>query len=178
MKGLELAREIAPRDGETGTMDVLMEAMRTFGKPLAEAAIMAKASGMQMPDNPAALPAPPQQIHAAQPNPIQHPQEDEMTLMLRYYAAQLADQAANDRDPYVYANLLVDNAPEEKLQEFMNTPNLKEYIFSLNQELTKYPDWVDEFIKTVRELLTAEEESGSVPENAPNTDNPGKPADA
>lgn len=176
LKGMEIARDITPRgDGETGTADILMEAMKTFGKPIAEAAMAARA---QQPSAPVQLPVMPAQQGqiATQPQlqPQPQPQEDEMSLMLRYYAAQLLDQAANDRDPYVYANLLVDNLPDDKINELMALPDLKEFLYSLNAGLKNHSAWVDEFINYVKELLTPESEGDSVGkhENPPN--DPGK----
>ena len=173
LKGIELAKEITPRDGETGTMDVILEAMRTFGKPIAEAA-MARLP-VENTGEPTKLSQAPQlpQAQSAQPTTVT---EDDMTLMLRYYAGQLAAQAANDRDPYVYANLLVDNVPEAQVREILGRPDLKSYLISLNADLKNYPEWIDEFIKLVNELLTNDDDAGSVADHETNTADTNKPS--
>lgn len=165
MKGLELAREITPREGEAGTADIIMEALKTFGKPIAEAAM---SRAVQAQESMPAL------AHAREPGEIfqqpapaftgeQPPQNEEN--MLKMYAAMLADKASQDSDPAIYAGLVVDNMPEDQLRALIDRPDLLQFLGSLSPKLVQYPEWVNEFVSVIREMLTDEELPASVQEN-------------
>jgi hypothetical protein len=162
MKGLELAREITPREGEAGTADIIMEALKTFGKPIAEVA-MSRAVQAQEPIPALARAREPAENFTPAPAPEQ-PQANEET-MLKMYAAMLADKAAQDSDPAIYAGLVVDNMPEEQLRALIDRPDLMQFLGSLSPKLVQYPEWVNEFISVIREMLTDEEIPASVQEN-------------
>lgn len=172
IKGMEIAKEAAPREGETGTMDVLLEAMKTFGKPIAEAALMARAIPQNTPALPAQYPIEPQYAAREAENPTNqiHTTEDEMKLMEKMYAAQILKLAEEDRDPYAYATLVLDNAPVDQIEAILNRSDCKEYLFSLSPKLANHGEWLDEFLGALRELLTDEENPSMVSGNAPTTD--------
>lgn len=171
MKGIELAREITPRDGATSSMDILLEGLKTFGKPIAEATLARMNQPMHAPIE---QPVPLASLNAVQNPPHQLPmnsplsEDEKMSMMLKMYASQLVNQAKNERDPYVYANLLLDSLPEDRIDQLtaMSDAQLFGFIQELNPEAANYKLWMLEFIDQVREILTPDMESVNKMDNA------------
>lgn len=190
MKGIELAREISPREGGISSMDILLEGLKTFGKPIAEAAMARMAVAPQelpgqqvmagpIPALPAAALVDPRLPTATMPlNPTTP--GDDVNIMMRMYAAQLAKQARDDRDPYVYASLFADQLADDQIDGLLaqSDSQLLAYLAELNVETLKYQAWMLQFIGQVREILTPEPEPGSVNAYAPVTIDPAEPANA
>ncbi len=162
LKGIEVAKSITPREGEAGTVDLIMEGLKTFGPVIAEATKNKMESAATMPSaTPLPLPTPHQPSQAfSQPQPIGN--DD----MMKQYAAMLHGLALADKDPYVYAGLLCDNVPESEIRTIISRPNVKQFLFDLNPALES-PDlqpWLDEFIAAINDILTPGSEGDSVQE--------------
>ncbi len=162
LKGIDVAKSITPREGEAGTVDLIMEGLKTFGPVIAEATKNKMESAATMPSAaPLPLPTPHQSSQAfSQPQPIGN--DD----MMKQYAAMLHGLALADKDPYVYAGLLCDNVPESEIRTIISRPNVKQFLFDLNPALER-PDlqpWLDEFIAAINDILTPGPEGDSVQE--------------
>lgn len=172
LKGIELANSLKGDtpigDREPGSTDILMKAIETFGAPIANAVSAANSMGMapQM----TALP-PPQAQMQANPQPTQ-PQQNTGDFMagFKQYANMLELIAREDRDPFVYANLVADNAPREQLNEILSQPDVVVYLAQFNHNLGK-PElrpWLEEFIGALKEVLTPLDNSATVSQGATN----------
>ena len=83
---------------------------------------------------------------------------------LKQYASMLENIAREDRDPYTYASLVVDSAPRADVEKILSQPDPVIWLAQYNQNLSDpaLRPWLDEFIGMLREILTPEQQSGSV----------------
>lgn len=156
LKGLEFAKEITPREGEPGTGEIILEAIKNFGgllkqkesgnfAPAPIASVMAVPGAnitMQNNGESAAFiqPAPQQ---AAQPSPQPSP-DDSMNLARKMYLNLLLSNAKADNDPMTYAAMAVDLQGEDKALEFARRPDWFELLCSELPEAAQYRDWFTE----------------------------------
>ncbi len=162
VQGITLAKDIAGKDGETNSSDILVKALEMFGGPMAD---MAKANlaGQNQP----ALTAP-----QTAPNPMAPPQptgdaqadadaqkEYEMgmqKLILQQQLGFLLRQAAADKDPELYAELLLDQAGVEKVLAFVGQENALDQLIALNPDVANYRGWFENLRAAILELTGPE----------------------
>jgi hypothetical protein len=85
---------------------------------------------------------------------------------LKRQAAVLAHQAARDKDPALYAELFLDNLPEqashgfvitlEDIHEQMSKPNAVAALGQLHPPVLEHPEWFEEFRKACLDLIVDE----------------------
>lgn len=174
MKGIELARSITPKEGGTDGMDVLLEAV----KSLAPVITTAMTKNERPPQRTA--PAHPQQIAAqpvnsiltqAQPAPVPVsvlPEADD-NMMLKFYLGILVGYAEQDRDTSLYAEVVMDNVPEEKLQELLAMPDPVAHLGAIHPDVLAHRDWFQSLINETKSFfeLTEPDIAGTVGQNLP-----------
>jgi len=165
VQGITLAKDLSPKDGETNSSDILVKALEMFGGPMAE---MAKANlggtvpeisdgqkpGFSTPQNL----APPQPTGDAQAD-ADAKKEYEMGLQKMVLQQQLnflLRQAAADKDPELYAELLLDQAGEEKVLAFVGQENALDQLIALNGEVANYRGWFENLRAAILELTGPE----------------------
>lgn len=161
IQGITLAKDLSPKDGETNSSDILVKALEMFGGPMAE---MAK-SNLNAPTAPG-LPSP---NPMAPPQPTGDPQADadaqkeyEMGLqkmMLNQQLNFLLRQAAANKNPELYAELLLDQAGEERVLAFVGQENALDQLIALNSEVENHRIWFEALRASILEL-TAPESAG------------------
>lgn len=159
VKGMEMAKEITPKEGDTGPMDIMLEALRTFGGPIAQAAMTRQENVM-----PLASATPPQIANT--PAPVQSLAQSEgntgMNPALSHYVNMLIALAKENRDPYLYADLIVDQVPEEEIRSFLDDPDLMGTLTKVNPEAANFTPWINELKKGILEILTSEQNGAMV----------------
>lgn len=138
VQGISLAKELGGSSGETNTSDILLEALKTFGQPLAEAAQQMKANP---PPGNGALPPPgdPQAADDAA-------REREMGIrqaMIRQQLGFLVQNAAAGKNAELYAELLLDQLGEKTVLEFVAKPDAMEKLIAINADVATYRGWFD-----------------------------------
>ena len=165
VQGITLAKDIAGKDGETNSSDILVKALEMFGGPMAE---MAKSNlGAQ---NAPGLPSPETAPNPmAPPQPTGDPQVDadakreyEMGLQKMVLQQQLnflLRQAATGKDPELYAELLLDQAGEERVLAFVGQPDALDQLIALNGEVQNHRGWFEQLRQAILELTAPDDES-------------------
>jgi len=162
---MNLAEKIQPRQGEPGTGEVIMEAIKNFAPLLSQAAQRQQAAPVMVPQlahDPTAPQVPQgvtEQVHftPAYPQPALTEQEtDEMNLARKMYLNLLVSNAKADNDPSTYANLMLDLAGEQAALEFANDPQWFEKLCAEEPRAAEFRTWFDELRVTVLELTKPE----------------------
>lgn len=160
VQGISLAKELGGSNGETNTSDILLEALKTFGQPLAEAAQQMKAN---TPPGNGALPPPgdPQAANDAA-------REREMGIrqaMMRQQLGFLIQNAAAGKNAELYAELLLDQLGEKVVLEFIAKPDAMEKLIAINPDVATHRGWFEALRFHILELTGG----------AGDTDNQGAP---
>lgn len=170
IQGITLAKDLSPKDGETNSSDILVKALEMFGVPMAEMAKQ-KMGASNMPG----LPAPPGAPNLmAPPQPTGDPQVDadakreyEMGLekmVLNQQLNFLVRQAVANKDPELYAELLLDQAGEKRVLAFVANDNAIDQLVELNGEVATHRQWFEALRRSILEL-TAPDEAGENEDN-------------
>ena len=157
IQGLTLARELGPKDGETNSSDILLEGIKQFGPALTNAANTMQAKGA--PGN-AALPPPgdPQAVADAA-------REREMGLrqaMLRQQLGFLVKNAADGKNPELYAELLLDQLGEKVVLDFVGQPDALEKLVAVNADVATYSQWFEALRNSILELTADTGDTGVI----------------
>lgn len=160
MKGIELARSMEPRTGEATGMDVLLESIKSFAPAIGE--VVKHSQGQGAARRFQAKPQQPQQPQ--QPQPSQHqealpspeiPQpENEENMLFKYYIGLLVGFAKENRDPVLYADLIADNLPEEKIMELINNPQVVDYLGSINPGVIAHRAWFESVVSELKIIMS------------------------
>lgn len=153
LKGIELAKSLAPTPvGEANTTDVLLEAIKTFGRPLAEGVA-------RMQD---AQPAQPQQIDPARVQrapgtPDTSKGESNVNTVLKMQLKMLVKKAQAGSDPALYADLILDNIPEPQVRAFLLQPSALDELVKLNADVATVRPWFEQLAAEITAALDGEE---------------------
>jgi len=160
IKGIELAGSMAPKaGGETSGMDVLLESIKSFA-PAIGAVVAQSASNQARAPQP--RPAPTVQPQAMIENTAtaeqpQLTQEDNEAMMFKYYVGMLVGFAAENRDPALYADLIADNLPENKINELLNHPDVIGMLGGVNPGVLVHRAWFEAVISELRQIFSLTE---------------------
>lgn len=147
-KGMEFAKGTISETGEPSGMGLVMEAIKTFGKPIAEmTTAMSKQQGMI----PQALPVP-------MSNPIPTPVTPKKSAF-ETYIPYLFDKATNGKNPETYAEMLVDEIQHADLIPIIQQPDFIEHCSkSINQPFNdEIKEWFAELQTIVLEFYEEEQ---------------------
>jgi hypothetical protein len=158
VQGISLAKDLSPKDGETNSSDILVKALEMFGGPMADMAkqnLGAQTAPSLPPPNP-----------MAPPQPTGDPQVDadakkeyEMGLQKMVLNQQLnflVRQAVANKDPELYAELLLDQAGEERVLAFVSNENAIDQLIELNGEVANHRPWFEALRTSILELTAPE----------------------
>lgn len=141
-QGLDMAKELAPREGEAGVADVLMEGMKQFMPVITQAA--------QRPPMPAALPQQPQ----PQPQQQQPQEGDDVSFKLKMAVGFLVAQAARDADVGVYADMVLDQVGDDETLAIISAPDWFDKLNALDSRAALYRPWFDRLRAELLSILT------------------------
>lgn len=168
-----LQGDVIPKnsDGETDSGAIVLKAIETFGKPLAE--MMAK-NHQQVPHEPQPMLPMRAPVPLPSPNPVQqsiippnevNPEDEEMGMRMALLRPMVLMAAANDADPETYANLMLDNFGEDQVQQYIFAENWFDQITQIIPEAPTIRPWLERVRAVAIELLTPEAETGTNGEN-------------
>lgn len=159
MQGLQLARELrddaSPPDNSIGGM--LRDVLKS---PIVAAAVQSAAQTQAQPQ-PARLPNPaaatPQPAQVSHAKPVATPTEE--SQVLSYYLGMLVNKAKAGADPSLYADLVLDNVPDEQLLAWLKRgDNLIDDFIASNPAVAEHRDWFVSLIQSVHEAVASEQE--------------------
>ncbi len=183
IKGIELAKDIAPKTGETNVADLGLKFMEAL--PALQAAgsrgstnppvgiqphkpvgtLKAPTSAAQTPPPQSAAP------NAAEPQPENIPDEKAMLLMqVKANLAFLCKQAQQNKDPALYAELILDQMGEEKTLEFVGSDNALERLAAVEPKVKLYPGWFADLKAAILELTADENDNPETETSVPDGD--------
>lgn len=169
-KVISLARDMQPPgEGGPGMLDV---AERWFTKlgPLLTAHVAAQTPQRARIAGPAAAPGatpaaphpsapaqPAQPAQTAQPAaPENKGEEMFQRQMIKFFLNMLIDSAAQDADPFTYANMVIDKVPEETLQAWINEPSLAAKLAEFDKRVNDYPEWFAQLRTEIVQIMGEE----------------------
>ena len=157
IKGLELAKDMAPKTGETNVADLGLKFMEAL--PMLQAAGNKQAP--QPRPAPPALKAPdpggekhpmmpgpqtatvkPGPIQATKPEPQNEPDPNEQFwIQAKQNLQWLCRQASRNGNPELYAEVVLDQFGEEKTLEFVGKPDALNTLAQIEPAVGLYPGW-------------------------------------
>jgi len=168
MRGIELANELGGSKGEAGSTDVLMAAIKEFGAPLMQLAQQEKeAQTVKNLGKPRLGSDKQTQKQSAVST---QPAGDDPMLMWKMQLKFLTAQAAANRDPVLYANMVYDQVGLDQVRQFfVNVPDPLGELIKIQADVANHREWFSDLIVELREIVAEVTE----PEPAPT-----KPLDA
>lgn len=136
---LDMVRDMQPPDdGPSGMMDIAEKFMKTFGPMINRVVEQAQtAPALAAPAAAAATPG-------AQPAPAPNAAEGEKMfeqMMIKYFLNTLIVAASQDADPETYADMILDQVPDETIEAWINQPTLIDELQKYDARVAKFPDW-------------------------------------
>lgn len=177
LKGLELGRSLD--GGQSSMMDVAREGLGLLG-PLIQQQQAAPPRARAIPALPSPVAADGHGTNEAAAVRVTNPatnQENAMLQQLAWLRQQLnalIAQASRQKNPELYAEVMLDNLPPyitpEIILERMSAENAIDQLAMLDGRVNQFRPWFEEFRKAVADLLTdtgEEEDEGEGEEEAP-----------
>ena len=167
LKGVELANALREGGGGDGEVSLLGIARDLIKSPMLAAAVQA-AAAPQLParPRPAALPPPrppqpPQSFASETPPPPQPPATQEadpamFDFALKHYLGVLCQKAAEGSDPTLYAEVILDNVPDDKLIEVLTQPDPVAFLAEKRPEVAQFRPWFEQLIAVVNQAFADE----------------------
>lgn len=170
MKALEFAREFNDDGKQKGFADVATKFIEHFGPTFGE--VMKQSASAP----PRAMPYPAQPHQPGQPGqPVQDQQN--MNIMLSAQLKMLVSKAAQNADPTLYADFILDNVADATINEYINRPDIVEFLGQYNPGVIQYRDWFEQLRASIQEGLTGDD-SGVYAQDQPVTPTQEAPPDA
>lgn len=158
VQGITLARDLAPKEGETNSSDLLLKGLEMFAPTIAEATKQGLNRQNTDPQKPGFVGeqiAPPNQ-----PLDADAQREHEMGLMkiaMQHQLAFLIKQAEGGKDPELYAELLLDQVGVERALSFVGQPDAMQKLVAINPAVQLHHVWFDRLKAAIIELTTDED---------------------
>jgi len=164
MQGLQLARELrddaAPTDNSIGGM--LRDVLKS---PIVAAAVQTAVQPQvpppaRLPNPAAATPQPAQVSHAKPAAPQPTPQPE--TQVLAYYLGFLVNKAKIGADPSLYAELVLDNVPDEQLTPMLQRGDaLIDDLVAIHAPVADHREWFIKLLAEINDLLAPSDDAGN-----------------
>jgi hypothetical protein len=101
------------------------------------------------PEDRAMPPASPAPVQPSEGNGMIHP-------MLKHYLGVLVQKAADNSDPALYADVILDNAPPDQIQTLlMQRPTPVEYLIGIEPRIAQHREWFSSLMGTLFDAITA-----------------------
>lgn len=165
VKGLELAREIAPKTGETNTNDIFLKALEAF-PALAQMGHRNPPVGMEGHQPVHALKGPPKPAPTSGPQDKPDPQatpeneakmikekeQEDFIAQARANLQWLCRLASQNKDPELYAEVVLDQMGREAVLEFIGHDTALEQLAVIEPSVKLYPGWFHMLKDAILEL--------------------------
>lgn len=164
LKGIELARELRETsggEGEPSLMGLFRDLIKSPMTAQALQAMAAQAATQPQPVVPArpvapriAPPVQPQPAPAPAPAVAQPTQGEPVNPMLKHYLGVLVKKAEEGADPALYADVALDNVPEETLRFLIDRPpTAVDALIADHPPIANHREWFNGFVASIREAL-------------------------
>lgn len=147
-----------PRRGASGN-DIWIKLIDKFA-PLFEQTL--RAQGVGAPVNGVQNPMVEQPQLGQNPPMGQSPVDDPAIVQLKMGISFLIAQAAGGHDPVAYADVVMDNTPEESLDTLIDLPDPVAYLASIDARVNEYRAWFDSLFKEIKAAY-AEDDVATAP---------------
>lgn len=159
-KGIEFMKAMGTDASEKSATDVMLEAVKSFGQPLAN--IIGNAAARERAARTKA-PAPPSksapQLGAPSATPVPAPTDEkgnDVQAMLKMQLNWLCDLARDEADPRLYAELILDQVDPDELRAFLShDPEAK--CIALAPRVADHRPWFQELLSHVTAGLSADD---------------------
>lgn len=81
-------------------------------------------------------------------------------ILIRYYLNILVAKAAENKEPSLYAELVLDNAPEEAINQMVNDANVIDHLAGIDPRVNNFRPWFEALRTSILEMVN--EEVGNV----------------
>jgi hypothetical protein len=140
--------------GEANEQSVMLEAVRQFGGPIAEAIRQARGGSPAPASTPAQIPPP--AAPGATAGPAVQPNEESPAMFYKLYLRLLVQHAQAGNDPETYANVILDTVGPDQVRAFLERPDWLQQLSALEPMVANFPTWFSELRRLTLELLTTE----------------------
>lgn len=171
LKGVEFAKAVTPREPGATDSDVMMGLLDKFGPVIANAVLSGNNQQSNDNQNVPAIPAIPlspaksiqneQRINTVDSVVTNNPTNngDDMnvmqTAMLKQSLNFLCMKASSNSDPVLYADLVIDNIPEDQLTVFIGRNDWLSHLAVFEPKVKDYQEWFNQLKQAVTEVLTS-----------------------
>lgn len=97
-------------------------------------------------------------------------EEAQRMQMFKMQVGMLVNKASTGSDPALYADLVLDSIPEEKIKEFISQPDVIGYLMTINPDVGNYKEWFSNLIEEINAALNEVKETNEV-NNANSSEN-------
>ena len=153
-QGMQMGKELNPAAVTSDSSDVLMEALKTIGPVLAQAAAQPQAQ--------AQAPQLPQPVIVPQPVT----EEQNMFNTKRMYLNLACQKAAQNADPMLYADLILDNLPESEILAFLSAPDPLTELARIEPNVMQHREWFSGLLAEIN-LALAESDNADLTPHEP-----------
>jgi len=166
LQGIKLAGGLGSHDGggdkEDSIYSLLSSVVNTFGEPIARAATQAQ---LNQPAGSQHIPGQPIPGQPIDPNATGNTAMNMMKIKLNF----LLTQAKRNADPFVYADLILDQLTPEQVTGFINSPEAMSNMIKILPEITNHQPWFISLQTAINELLKEDTETpdGEIDANIP-----------
>lgn len=157
MKAMEFAKDMNGSDKETNLFDLA----KSLGGPLME--MTSKLADQQKPVI-STQPQTNQPVATVQNNPIPQTQP-ETGPQFKQQLAMLVAMAHQQKDPALYADMILDNVSPEHIGVFIDRPDTVDYLVSIDPNVAHFRPWFDKLKEELKSALTEPGEGDHTVEN-------------
>jgi len=163
-KGIELAKDMG--GGDDSAVSLIKETMRTFGGPLAKAVDQYNETQKkqidrinhqtQMAPAPVRQHIPTQQGNINQTEKTGNEEMNVLKMAIKPNIKMLLAQAKSQKDPQLYAEVLVDQIPDAFFDQFVSyvmDDNLVNNLVEIEQEVANYKSWFESLHTEIKGVL-------------------------
>ncbi len=120
-------------------------------------------------------PLPPGKVEVMEPPPQNPPPDDAFITQAREHLQGLCKLAAHDKDPGIYAPMIVDQMGEEAVRGFIGHDDALQQLAAIEPTVALYPGWFSHLKEAILELIDEPDEPNEsdepiIEEEAPETD--------
>ena len=152
MKGMELGRESGGGGSETNFLDVVKEALKS---PLLLSAANQVTNMIPAPRPIAPNPASLTNKSVSIPNQSEQIKEvPKMNNVIVHNINMLVSKAEKGADPILYAEFIMDNVPEEIINQYIVQDDLIAQLSKINPKVSDYKEWFLELRDHIQGVLT------------------------
>jgi len=158
LKGVELAKELNNGGSESSFIDLLRDVVKPMAPFIGEAVQQqmqeAKKAPKLTPVLPNASAPPPGMPGAPQPGAANEQGNSDMqSQMISRYLNMLVNKAAAGAEPELYAELVLDNLPEQTIREQLLVPGILDELAKVNPGVNVHRDWFERLQTALQTFL-------------------------